>query len=1130
MHFVVARQVTKRVLALLSLMLLIGAMTRAADVQVQRGEYAVRWTDTGLQITYRGIPLAVGSRLTIFRPSYAGAYFSANNLTAAPAQVQIRENGITVTQTLADIDAVLTHQTTVQKDGVQVWFTLRVRQSIEPSPVECALLMVPPDEFAGGRYSQQSLFGQSRPQVLSLEKPATSAPGTQVIASGVRGIILAGRQVEVSLENISTLAPTFYDMRSRDFPQPERVYWLLYQWSATSGEVSCGVRLSARPATSATMQAQRSGRVLLVEGGKRMEVQQIFVHPQAHPVEKAAAKELQRYLREISGREVPVVEADGGTLPAQGGVYVGRNEPARQRALYTDAEYEPLSHDGFILRLKGGNLLVAGAGYRGTVHAVYRLLERLGCRFYSTDLEVVPQRSTVEIRAPLNVVDQPVFEWRAMWGRIYPMTAGLSPGEWEARVGDVDLPKMMGIPPRGFWHHTMGFLLPADTVPKEYLAELGGERRVVEPALQQYCLSNPDLQKAMTDAVLRWIESDPNPVYYPVHYGDTGQFCQCERCKAWYEEHGSLTDAVIWFNNQVAREVAQRFPGKFVTTLAYWSTRKPPVKERPLPNHLIIFCAISECQARPWSHPINMKLNVIPDLERWIAVHPLGAKGIITFEYPTTYYYAGYPYPALYAFAENLKYYKQLGIRGVYICGLTDGHLVHLYSYVLPRLMWNPEADMRKLIDEFCKAWYGKAWQPMRDFVDRLHQRAMQSQSEGVMDCHAGPGQRFFRELFTRDWLDRHIYPLFAKAEALADSDLVKRRLWREKWGVLFTDLYVNLQRGRDIVPDSSERGYTRRMPSAEDYRRAAELLRVTRAIGRDWVVEPRLRYSLTAITGIEPTRTPWWQCPQVQRLMDDPQGAYETDIRSMSEEQLSRHIVRLESPTLIADLVPSLGGRIWRLYHKGLKEDLFWRNTLEWHLVRYGHRASHYLNFGGYEEYAGEAFGSPGWAQRYECTISPDRRSATLTAQLPGELQLTRRVTLAPDEAAVEIESRLTNRSTQAVPQAVLRTHPQFSLAAGSTEVRLIVRTSDGSWLERPMRESFLSGAEQPASAWGVVVPQKRVIVLNEFEPSQVRQCYLFVSPMYYNLELFAQPRTLAPGESLVLKHRYVIREGTLP
>lgn len=1105
-------------------MLILSLGVAADEVAVRRGDYEARLGANGLEVRYKGVPVVTGSRFTLFKPGYAGAYFSQADFTGLSTQVE--DNRITVTGRIADIHAEFTHQTMVDSEGVQVWFTLRVRGQPEPSPVELALLMFPPEEFAGGSYRLDSLFGQARPQPLPLEKPQTSAAGTQLIASGVRGLTLAGRRVELTLENLGEVAPSFFDMRSRDFPQPERVYWLLYQWTATGGETTCGVRLRARPVAQPGGQPGKAGNISLMEGGRRMEVGQIFVHRQAHAIEKAAARELQRILREMTGREIPVTEGEGNGLPPQGVLYIGRSDPARTRGLYTDAEYEPLGADGFILRLKGGNLLAAGGGYRGTVYAVYRLLERLGCRFYSTELEVIPRRATLEIRSPLNVVDKPAFEWRAMWGRIYPMTAGLSPGEWEAKVGEVDLPKMMGIPPRGFWHHTMGFLLPAESVPKEYLAEIGGVRRVTEPAVQQYCLSNPDLQKAMTEAVLKWIESNPDPLYYPVHYGDTGQFCQCERCKAWYEEHGSLTDAVIWFNNQVAQEVAKRFPGKFITTLAYWATRKPPVKERPLPNHLIIFCAIAECQARPWSHPVNMKLNVIPDLERWIALHPLGAQGIITFEYPTTYHYVGYPYPALYAFAENLKYYKRLGIRGVYICGLTDGHLVHLYSYVMPRLMWNPDANLRQLIDEFCKAWYGRARQPMRDYVHRLHQSAFQSTSEGVMDCHAGPGQRFFRELFTREWLDRQIYPLFERAERLAESDLVKRRIWREKWGVLFTDLFLNVQRGRDIVPDSSERGYTRQMPSRESYYRVAELLRITRALGRNWTVEPRHRYTLSAIIGFEPTRTPWWECPQVKELMEDPQRAYEQELRAFSDEEVARRIVRLESPHLIADIVPMLGGRIWRLYSKERKQDLFWRGALEWRLLQSGHRADYYLNFGGYEEYAGEQFASPGWSERYECTVSPDRRRATLSTTLPNDLQLTRVVTLSPDEPAIEIESRLTNRSAQTVSGVVLRTHPQFRLSSLSEGLRLLVKGVDGSWREMPARsETFLSGSGLPAGAWGITDRNRGITILNEFDPAQVRQCYLYTSPEFTNLELFSQPKTLAPGESLVLRHRYVVQ-----
>jgi hypothetical protein len=1095
----------------------------ASDIVVRQGDYEALWGANGLELRYKGVPFVAGSSLTVFKPGYAGATFSGADF--ARSAVQVQDNRLLIRAHIPDIGGEFLQQVTLRGDGVHIECSLRVRQSIERSPVELALLLFPPDEFAGGSYRLGSLYGQARPQLLPLEKPQTSAAGTQIIAANLRGITLTGRRVQVQVESVGGVAPAFYDMRSREFPESQRVYWLLYQWDASRGEMLVSAKITASLLSPAQQRSQATGNVYLLEGGRRMPIERIFVHRDAHPVEKAAARELQHYLREMTGREVSVTEGDGNGLPSQGVIYVGRNDVARARALYDDSEYEPFGSDGFILRLKGGNLLAAGGGYRGTTYAVYRFLERLGCRFYSTEMEIVPSKPTLDIRAPLNLVDKPAFEWRAMWGRIYPMTAGLSPGEWEAKVGDVDVPKMMGIPPRGFWHHTMGFLLPANSVPKEYLAEIGGERRITEPHLQQYCLSNSGFQQAMLEAVLRWIESNPDPVYYPVHYGDTGQFCQCERCKVWYDEHGSLTDAVIWFNNQIAREVAKRFPGKFVTTLAYWSTRKPPVNERPDPNHLIIFCAIVECQARPWSHPVNVQRNVIADLERWIAVHPLGAQGIITFEYPTTYYYVGYPYPALYAFAQNLKYYKQLGIRGVYICGLTDGHLVHLYSYVMPRLMWNPEANLRALIDEFCKAWYGEAWQPMRDYVHRLHLSAMQSPSEGVMDCHAGPGQRFFRELFTREWLDKQIYPLYARAESLAESDLIKRRIWREKWGVVYTDLFVNVQRARDLMPDESERGYTRRMPALQDYRRMAELLQLTRATGRNWTVAPQ--DTLSGIIGFEPTRSPWWECPRVRRLMEDPDGAYREDSAAMDEEQIARYLLRLENPYLIVDITPAPGGRIWRLYHKPSKQDLLWRGAIDWLALQKGTDPRRYVNFGGYEEYAGEQFGSPGWAEQYEYSVSPDRRSVTLRRDLPSGLQLTRTITLAVHEAAVNIESRLTNRSDQPVANVVLRTHPQFRVSSEDPSARLMVRKADGTWHEMPLRsETYLRGADLPAGAWGIAVGQKGIAIVNEFAPSQVRQCYLYTWREFTNLELFSPMKTLAPGESLVLKHRYVVRQ----
>lgn len=854
----------------------------------------------------------------------------------------------------------------------------------------------------------------------------------------------------------------------------------------------------------------------------------ISVDPAAHAVETAAAHELRDYLGRMGGGQLPVLAPNDPALPGAGVVFVGGSDTAVRRGLCQAGELASLAADAFVVRSRDGQVLAAGGGYRGTVYAVYRLLEHLGCRFYHEELEIVPDQGDCRIPATLELADSPAFEWRAMWGTVPTLKAALSPGEWPAAIQDIELPKMMAIPQGGFWHHTLGFLLPASDQPPEYLAMLGGERRVVDPARQQYCLSNPGFLRLATEAALRWMDEDTDPVYYPIHYGDVGNFCECDSCRAMYAEQGSITDAVIGFLNHIAAEAETRHPEKFLTILAYWGTRNPPVRQRPRANLLIVFCAISECQARPWSHPVNQRLHVCRDLERWIELHPLGPQGIITFEYPTTYYFAGYPYPALYAHAENLRYYRRLGLRGVYICGLTRGHLLPLYSYVISRLLWNPERDPGALIDEFSRAWYGPAAEPMGQYVDLLHRSATASSSQGVMDCHAGPGQLFFRELWTRELLDQ-AEELLSRAEDAADTPAVRQRVAGEYWGLLFTDLYLHAASARNLTPDTSPRGYSTAAPTEADYRRMATLLRLCQELERPWDVEKRRQYSLTAIVGFEPTATPWWTCPRVQQLMEDPRRVWEEDVRQHAD-RLARHVAVLENEHTQVVLIPALGGRIWRLYAQAAGVDLLRREPVPWHLLEGGAHSTTHVEIGGYEEYAGELYGAPGWAEWYACTVTPDGDSATLTAQVDGGLELRRIVRLLATEPGIEVESRLTNSGDATRQGVVLRAHPEFVLDGVADEPVLLVRQADGIWAERaPVSETWLSGPDLPAGAWGLVDRTRNVGVIDEFDLDQVKRCYLYIrgDGSAYNLELFSVKRDLHPGEWLELRHRYALRHG---
>ena len=96
------------------------------------------------------------------------------------------------------------------------------------------------------------------------------------------------------------------------------------------------------------------------------------------PAERHAAKELQRFFKEITGAELPVREA--GALPEHA-ILVGRDAEAER--LVPGVDWAKLGDEGLVVRTAGPHLLLAGGRPRGTLYAVYSFLEdELGCRWF----------------------------------------------------------------------------------------------------------------------------------------------------------------------------------------------------------------------------------------------------------------------------------------------------------------------------------------------------------------------------------------------------------------------------------------------------------------------------------------------------------------------------------------------------------------------------------------------------------------------------------------------------------------------------------------------------------------------------------------------------------------------------
>ena len=143
----------------------------------------------------------------------------------------------------------------------------------------------------------------------------------------------------------------------------------------------------------------------------------IAVGPQAAAFDRWVAGELQRYLKELTGAELPVVTSDH--LPAQtplvivGGPQVNPLSAAAQQQKLLD--FTGLKPDGFLLKtinLAGRPAVVVGGNDEaGTMYAAYEFLERLGIVFQLTN-DIIPQQRPNLPLPSLDARVEPVMKYR----------------------------------------------------------------------------------------------------------------------------------------------------------------------------------------------------------------------------------------------------------------------------------------------------------------------------------------------------------------------------------------------------------------------------------------------------------------------------------------------------------------------------------------------------------------------------------------------------------------------------------------------------------------------------------------------------------------------------------------------
>jgi len=485
----------------------------------------------------------------------------------------------------------------------------------------------------------------------------------------------------------------------------------------------------------------------------------------ALPSEHYAAEELERYIEKISGVKLPIVTDSDSVTGNE--ILLGDNRHLGKLKI----DLSKLGPDGFVLRTDGNRLIIAGGQPRGTLNGVYTLLEeKLGVRWFTPELEHVPRLDRL-VLPKLNETRIPILQNRDVYWREMMRNADFA-ARHRLNGQHYSLTAKHGGPFTVYYPfvHSFDALVPQNLYEKhpEYFPLINGKRK---SGYVQRCLSNPDVLKISIDRVRQWLKEHPDATVISVSQNDTINNCHCDQCKELDDAEGSPAASLLKFVNAVAEAIEQDYPNIRIDTLAYQYTRKPPKTIRPRRNVIVRLCSIECCFSHPLETcPSDKNQRFRDDIIAWGPVAPL----LYVWDYTTDFGHYQQPFPNFDSLQANVRFFVKHGVKSLFeqgnYSGGGNGEMGPLRAYVLAKLLWNPETDVQKHINEFVAAYYGKAGPKILEYINAIH-RPVREQG---LHCH----------IFDRPkspYLSEDVMnggeKILTEAEAMAESDEVRFRV-----------------------------------------------------------------------------------------------------------------------------------------------------------------------------------------------------------------------------------------------------------------------------------------------------------------------------------------------------------------
>ena len=510
-----------------------------------------------------------------------------------------------------------------------------------------------------------------------------------------------------------------------------------------------------------------------------------------------ASTELRDFIRESTGVALPIVADDAvGYSTRSKFISVG------DTSLWSKAEFllddSELKLDGFVLKTKGNLVFIRGARDKGTLYGVYDFLEKfIGVRFFTPEDTYVPtvgrlsihQMDVKEIPAinirnfytPESDVDE-LFTNRLRMYSLYGLTSDKYGGGLydigyiyaHNTLSYIDYNKYKDYPNFFYkgqndymWDICFSYGLNLD----------GTVDRTIEISPFTVILEN----------LKQFIVDNPDYVYFSICQNDIPYGCNCLTCKERDTvSNGGRSGILIRFINALSNELEpwlkETYPqGREIklVTFAYSYTVSPPLDingnwvVKPNKN-VCIWLAV--CPNLAYSISDERQDN---DTKSLIKNWSSGTETFFWWDYRVNFREYLFYMPGLTTLQSDIEKLVEMRTEYAFLeaaSGSPSDPITwqgRLKAYVASKLLWNPNHNVERLINEYCDYYYGnssecvlKVIQMFEDNYERLRQDPTHKDSFGI-------NLEFGYNTLTGVWYPRNLL--------LTTQDMLKREIEKVK-------------------------------------------------------------------------------------------------------------------------------------------------------------------------------------------------------------------------------------------------------------------------------------------------------------------------------------------------------------